>query len=375
MSNRSEAAQEKGAAIVSDSTSSKTQDSLESPGAISSDNVPLNISEHPEPHPHTCQYLDPDGKTHACSGAAGESGFCFWHDENQPKDQEDIKEQLEAYAKQGGQLRGIIVKRADLKDVNLVRHGPGGGYDLSYANFYRSNMTNAHLFNAKFDNGSLMKADLHDANIHCASFINCNLLGVKLTDTKIDNIKIGTLLQQESEGRVAERKGDLEKALDLYEQSEEIYRDLRKASEAQGIFTMAGYFLQKELTMRRFQMPMFSTQRAMSKTVDLFCGYGESPIRVIFFSLALILWCAIIYFYMGIQFAGETVAYSAQQTFADNFWAFSDCLYYSVVTFTTLGYGDFIPIGMSRLIAATEAFTGSFTIALFVVVFVKKMTR
>jgi hypothetical protein len=64
---------------------------------------------------------------------------------------------------------------------------------------------------------------------------------------------------------------------------------------------------------------------------------------------------------------------------ADNFWhqlkLFGTCLYYSVVTFTTLGYGDITPIGWSRLFAAFEAFTGSFTIALFVVVFVKKMTR
>ena len=48
---------------------------------------------------------------------------------------------------------------------------------------------------------------------------------------------------------------------------------------------------------------------------------------------------------------------------------------YSVVTFTTLGYGDFTPVGLSRIFAAFEAFTGSFTLALFVVVFVKKMTR
>ncbi|WP_373689732.1 ion channel [Rheinheimera sp.] len=40
-----------------------------------------------------------------------------------------------------------------------------------------------------------------------------------------------------------------------------------------------------------------------------------------------------------------------------------------------MGYGDITPIGVSRLVAAVEAFTGSFTIALFVVVFVKKMTR
>ncbi|WP_394212780.1 ion channel [Enterovibrio calviensis] len=354
MSNSSESAHIEGADTVSESSSSIVNDDIQQ--AI-------------------CRYCDPDGEKHSCHEPAEESGFCYWHDENLSKEVPGVKEKLEAYAKSGGQLRGIIVKRGDLKDVNLVRHGSGGGYDLSHANFYRSNMTCAHLFNAKFDHGSLMKADLHDANIHCASFINCNLLGVKLTDTKIDNIKIGHTLQQEAEGRIAEKHRDMEKALDLYEQSEEIYRDLRKASEANGIFTMAGYFLQKELTMRRYQMPLFSTQRAMSKTVDLFCGYGESPIRVVFFSLALIVISAMLYFFTGIQFSGEPVGYSESQGIGGNAQAFAECLYYSVVTFTTLGYGDYIPIGMSRLVAATEAFTGSFTIALFVVVFVKKMTR
>ncbi|WRV98830.1 potassium channel family protein [Grimontia sp. NTOU-MAR1] len=118
-------------------------------------------------------------------------------------------------------------------------------------------------------------------------------------------------------------------------------------------------------------MPLFSTQRAISKTVDLFCGYAESRI----FSLTLILLCAMIYFFTGIQLAGEYVGFQHSQPIDANMIALFDCLYYSVVTFTTLGYGDFIPVGMSRLVAASEAFTGSFTIALFVVVFVKKMTR
>lgn len=322
-----------------------------------------------------CQYLDPEGKAYQCRELANDSGFCFWHDKHARKDVDGIKEQLESYAKKGGLLRGIFVKHADLCDVNLVNYNENGRYDLSYANFYRSNMSHAHLFNAKFDNANLMKADLHEANIHCASFIHCNLLGVKLVNTKIDNIRIGATLQQENEAKVAEQNREIEKARDLYEQSEEIYRDLRKASEAQGTFSMAGYFLQKELTMRRFQMPKYSMPRAISKTVDVFCGYGESPIRVIFFSLILIILCALAYFFTGISFDGQYVGYQMEHAVTDNIWAFLDCLYYSIVTFTTLGYGDFIPIGVSRLVAATEAFTGSFTIALFVVVFVKKMTR
>ena len=57
------------------------------------------------------------------------------------------------------------------------------------------------------------------------------------------------------------------------------------------------------------------------------------------------------------------------------FFNYIQCLYFSVVTFTTLGYGDYVPIGVSRVASALEAFTGSFTIALFVVVFVRKLTR
>lgn len=36
----------------------------------------------------------------------------------------------------------------------------------------------------------------------------------------------------------------------------------------------------------------------------------------------------------------------------------ADCLYFSVVTWTTLGYGDFQPVPSNRMFAAIEAFTG-----------------
>lgn len=37
---------------------------------------------------------------------------------------------------------------------------------------------------------------------------------------------------------------------------------------------------------------------------------------------------------------------------------FSLCVYYSIVTFTTLGYGDFQPQGPVRVLAAMQALTG-----------------
>jgi len=220
-----------------------------------------------------------------------------------------------------------------------------------------------------------MKADLRDANVHCAQLQYCNLLGARWEGAKIENIDVGKRVRQETEAIDAERRKEREEANDLYQQAEEIYRDLRKAAEFAGIFAMSGYFIQRELTVRRYRMPRLSTGRILSKIVDLFCGYGEAPSRVVIFSMILILICAMAYFFTGLDYSGEVQQFSWDNGFASNLATFGGCLYYSVVTFTTLGYGDFIPIGFSRVIAALEAFIGSFTMALFVVVFVKKMTR
>ena len=54
---------------------------------------------------------------------------------------------------------------------------------------------------------------------------------------------------------------------------------------------------------------------------------------------------------------------------------FLDALYFSVVTFTSLGYGDIRPVGGARLLAGIESLLGVFAISLFVFVFCRRMIR
>ncbi|GAI81392.1 unnamed protein product, partial [marine sediment metagenome] len=50
-----------------------------------------------------------------------------------------------------------------------------------------------------------------------------------------------------------------------------------------------------------------------------------------------------------------------------------DCIYFSTITFTTLGYGDFRPLeGWGRILAGSEAFIGAFMMALFVYTFARR---
>ncbi|MFL0808979.1 MAG: pentapeptide repeat-containing protein [Agarilytica sp.] len=319
---------------------------------------------------NNCQYHGPNGETCRSPKEIGE--HCFWHDDAPKKDCGNLSERLEARAATGEPMTGFCLRNADLSGVNLVRRGYQNGYQLEYSDLYRANLNKAHLFKLDLTGSSLMKANLSGANLNCAKLEKTNLLGTKLENCKLDNVQWSKQILQEQD---AKNTKDFDLKMDYLEQAEEIYRNLRRTHETQGLFENAGNFFKSEMTMRRYQLPKASSKRMISKMVDLFCGYGEEPARVILFSMLIIFTFAIVYFFMGITDGDAhysiTTSESLQQILANILRS----LYFSVVTFTTVGYGDLAPVGLTRLFAAVEAFVGSFTLALFVVVFVKKMTR
>ncbi|MFH0732649.1 MAG: ion channel [Candidatus Omnitrophota bacterium] len=96
----------------------------------------------------------------------------------------------------------------------------------------------------------------------------------------------------------------------------------------------------------------------------LIWGHGERPLRTFFTSLFIIFASA--FFYMSSNlFAGGVV-------FMPRFF---QALYFSVVTFTTVGYGDIVPVGISKAVVMIEVFSGLFVMPLFVVGLTRKYLR
>ena len=308
--------------------------------------------------------------------AAAYSDQEFWLNPDIDKSHlSDLKPSLECRACQRESMRKFQLVNCDLHGINLVNKGQKQGFDLRNAELYHANLKAAHLFAINLQGASLMKADLRGANLHCADLRDANLLGVKFGNTRLDNVKWGESILQEKQGNEAVKKGDYAKALECYEQAEEIYRNLHLSLIQAGLIEQASVFFYKEMVMRRKRMPRRSFQRLLSKSADVFCGYGENPLRLIAFSVAFIFVCSLFYFSLGIVHSGEIIGLSLQNSFFQNMMDLLSCIYFSVVTFTTLGYGDLTPIGLVRPVAALEAFTGSFSIALFVVLLYKKMSR
>lgn len=299
----------------------------------------------------------------------------FWQTSPQERTApDDLRQQLEQRARSGVPMQRFQLQRCDLAGVDLVNHGQSQGHQLLDADLYRADLQGAHLFALDLRGSSLMKTDLRQANLHCADLRDCNLLGAQLQGARLDNVQWDEQLRQERQARQIWRQQP-EQAQQLLKEAEETYRNLRLQLEKAGLFEQAGLFFYREMVMRRLQMPMNSWRRGLSWLVDLFCGYGEKPLKVVIFSLLMIASFALLFFLIGVQQGDLRIGLDSGHDLLRNLHDLGSCLYYSVVTFTTLGYGDITPRGLARPLAAIEAFAGSFTMALFVVVFVKKMTR
>lgn len=177
-----------------------------------------------------------------------------------------------------------------------------------------------------------------------------------------------------------------------WKELEGIYRRLKQSYQKYGDNSTAGKLYYQEMECKRKQLRGFD-KGFWYIFYKRLCGYGEIPFNVIFTSLFIIFMFSFFYLFGGIEFVGSSVLkespnlieYNLSLNFVDIQWAISNidmiyedflvCLYTSIITFTTLGYGDIHPIGWSRLFASVEAGLGIIMTALFIFVFTRKMLR
>ncbi len=145
-----------------------------------------------------------------------------------------------------------------------------------------------------------------------------------------------------------EKNGDFDRADEYYYREMVVKRDSRTSGRAKGIRSL---ILKAEI--------LFEWLFA-----DLTCKYGTDWKRPI------LIWLAAVNAFFPVLFlATESVrGLSASLSLLDY-------EYFSVVTATTLGYGDYHPVGIGRAIASIEALFGMFMWAVFLTVFARKYMR
>ncbi len=100
--------------------------------------------------------------------------------------------------------------------------------------------------------------------------------------------------------------------------------------------------------------------------------YATNPMRVIISMAVAYGFYSLLYIvleYTTNSLLLETVSHNETATVVGK------AFYFSFVTYFTIGYGDFVPMGAMRWVAGLEAFTGLFLMSYFTVAFVRKILR
>ena len=327
---------------------------------------------------------------------------CFWHVSNVQKYEPaavkeyfgkeiSIREAIETEVMAGHSLAGAFLREAHFEG-NFLRAGANlAKADLRYANLSQAHLSYSSLNGANLQFANLESAYLSDADIRNADLSFARLCNAKFRNNDFLNVKG---LRKESFRGWPLRIMSLCRIFELYpDQSEPIYRALIKYFGGQRDLDSASWAAYKACVLRhkllraslsfnkiRVEMMMedyFDNLTSFSRKVIIiskYCrllvqlllsylsgftfGYGEKPLRVFTTS-------ALVIFIYSIVFAHLNALSES---------GFRSALYFSLVTFTTLGYGDIVPNPQFRLIAASEAILGLLLVGLFLFTLARRGT-
>jgi uncharacterized protein YjbI with pentapeptide repeats len=219
---------------------------------------------------------------------------------------------------------------------------------LKKALFYRSRLGRASFTNTEMESASLAGADIREVVFNGAVFPRDNRL---------------------IEERDAVYPED-------YTRAEGVYRAIKQNLQMTGDYEGAGRFFVREMECRRRQLRQNGQwmKWLWFTMMKWLCNYGESPPRVFITVFATILTFSACYALSGVQGVEGNSSLFAPPS--DGVGAILwRALYLSIITFTTVGYGDPRPAPAAQGFAAIEMVLGVFLTAVFVVTFTRRLSR
>lgn len=261
-------------------------------------------------------------------------------------------------------LSGSLFSQARFSKCHFIGTELNGA-DMIGAHFHLcdligSDLRSVHLTRSQFSHSWLSHCDLRGATLVEALFRETDFTGSLLAGSVLLNADLRSaknLRKRNFEDPDRQNRATLDESNALV--AFESYRTLRHYFSDQGFYEDASWASYRGLTMEREHFFKTKDLRYIpSLLMDLLSGYTEKPNRVILASFVTVFVFAALYFILGVP---QNVSTAEQVSFLN-------CLYFSFITFTTVGFGDFVPRpgDFFRLLTCAEAFSGPFMAGLYV---------
>lgn len=283
-------------------------------------------------------------------------------------------------------LRGIPLANYDLKAVSFknisLRYADFTGADLEEALFHHVDLRNSNLSGTKLNNADLQTADLRGAILEdiqvnedtdwgtsFARFIQKR----KRTQSRLKFILTQRIIRYFGyKGKIYSES--LSKTKEDYRATQQVYRAIRIAYRNIDSVT-ADYFSYREFHCELVLHPWWHPAKWVGILWEKISCSGTSPARLFLFVIFSIYVWAFIYF-----ITPEGIIRSTPEGYVP-LNDFGEALYFSIITFTSLGYGDFHPnhdsvIGSYlKYICSLEALAGIISLALLIAVFLRFLSK
>lgn len=313
------------------------------------------------------------------------SEYCWRHIENK----QSYRDKLTEHIKNQSSIKGFYLRRLEFPEAQW-QNIDAEDVDLAGADFSHSDLTAANLKKANLTGASLKKANLASVDMEESHLLRCDLSGARLWHTSLKNTNLAEANLQEADFLKATLSGvklwhvRLENAKSLARHNfigktpidekgalsaSEAYRLLKQYFIAKGRYDDASWASFKERQLeRKYLLQNKRISYLPSLLMALLCGYGEKPYRVIMSSMVIVFLYSFIYAALNIL--------KVPQDFPSISFGLWDYIYFSIVTFTTLGFGDLTPkmAPLFQMLAGSEAFIGAFMMGLFIFTLARKYT-
>ena len=209
-----------------------------------------------------------------------------------------------------------------------------------------------------FQTCSVRNLQIRNSYIQQWMFLSCNTTG-NIVDTRLRLIRIfggqfnPTFANSEAT-QIEIRHIGFQHDLNF----EKTYRSLARSAQEAGNKSLSQNLKIAELDFIRDKTK--GVHWLLSTLDKLYWGYGQKPKRLIYIIMISVILFGLLYSFFPQEIKDPSLANKPY------YKILYDSLYFSVVTFTTLGYGDFIPTEFLRLFAAGEALFGAITLGFLV---------